>query len=301
MYSINTKSKNQAVNSEWNTLENLILEKIEKLNRRDSLEIVDFIKQVECKVINGAKKKIIIRLTDDQVLNIIRHRTGTPRAPSYYLQLLLRIGMLTSGGDIVRFENINKNFTVKCNNKEIRNPEERPINLTPALKILPQVDNIIVIEFHRNSFYVVQPYLAKEYSSPAYYSPSLTFNPMDLFSLYTKIISESKKLNEANVDDAEIISYDISLICPITQTQIKCPCRGEQCYHLNCFDLTAFLKLYLQKRRWFCPICAKLIKPNTLFIDRFTKKLISQVPEDCLAVTINQDGTWFPKITNRTV
>ncbi|KAK9512636.1 hypothetical protein O3M35_001015 [Rhynocoris fuscipes] len=304
MYSSNIKPNIQSENPKMLTLleSGLLYDKIEKLNKRDSLELIEYIIPENFTPINNrAKQRFTFKLNDKQVVNIMRYRTIAAAKPNYNLKLLLRVGMITNRGDCIRFHNIYENYTVQLNDKVLKNPKMRPINLTPALKILPEVDNVLEIKYHTPHVYISKIFLAKNFSAPNI--PMITSNLRPLFFNYAEIISDTKKLFEFNGHErnvAEILSYEISVICPIKQQIINCPCRGEECSHLNCFDLTGFLEIYSRKTKWFCPICGKLIKPEKLTIDRNMKKLLTQAPKGCTTIIINKDGTWFPKLPNDT-
>jgi len=38
---------------------------------------------------------------------------------------------------------------------------------------------------------------------------------------------------------------------------MQTPARGEDCRHLNCFDLLSFLTMNRLRPNWKCPICMK--------------------------------------------
>ena len=51
-------------------------------------------------------------------------------------------------------------------------------------------------------------------------------------------------------------AVNISLRCPITYKRINIPARGQECKHLQCFDLESYLRLNGDRGgMWKCPIC----------------------------------------------
>ena len=44
--------------------------------------------------------------------------------------------------------------------------------------------------------------------------------------------------------------YKVSLICPLTKVKLKIPARSNDCEHLECFDLKAFLTLFHKSLCW---------------------------------------------------
>ena len=47
----------------------------------------------------------------------------------------------------------------------------------------------------------------------------------------------------------------VSLKCPISGKRMALPARGQECKHLQCFDLEAYLRLNGDRGSWKCPIC----------------------------------------------
>lgn len=48
----------------------------------------------------------------------------------------------------------------------------------------------------------------------------------------------------------------VSLRCPITFNRINLPARGQDCKHLQCFDLESYLRLNGDRGSgWKCPVC----------------------------------------------
>ena len=51
-------------------------------------------------------------------------------------------------------------------------------------------------------------------------------------------------------------AVNVSLRCPITYKRISIPARGQECKHLQCFDLESYLRLHGDRGgMWKCPVC----------------------------------------------
>jgi len=56
-------------------------------------------------------------------------------------------------------------------------------------------------------------------------------------------------------DGVEQTSVKITLKCPITFRRITLPARGNECRHIQCFDLESYLQLNAERGLWRCPVC----------------------------------------------
>ncbi|KAH7713341.1 MIZ/SP-RING zinc finger [Aphelenchoides avenae] len=84
----------------------------------------------------------------------------------------------------------------------------------------------------------------------------------------------------------------VSLICPISKRRIEDACRGEQCLHLECFDLRTYLQYHTQLTYWDCPVCDKKVSLERLRIDEYVTSILQEVPAACLEVEILGDGSF---------
>lgn len=50
-------------------------------------------------------------------------------------------------------------------------------------------------------------------------------------------------------------SLKVSLKCPITFKRIVLPARGQECKHIQCFDLESYLQVNSERGTWRCPVC----------------------------------------------
>lgn len=100
--------------------------------------------------------------------------------------------------------------------------------------------------------------------------------------------------------EAKLDVIDVSLTCPLTQSQMVTPVRGRNCAHISCFDGVAYLQLMWEKRveKWKCPICKTLTPLSELVIDGFIQGILESVPEDLKSVEFTPDGFWRIKEGN---
>ncbi|KAJ3445433.1 tonalli isoform b [Anaeramoeba flamelloides] len=105
-----------------------------------------------------------------------------------------------------------------------------------------------------------------------------------------------KKVNNRNSTNNDIsinfLSDTISLKCPLSRKRIKIPSRTIKCKHLQCFDLTQFIKFAEFSKKWVCPCCNIKIKLNELIIDGFFQEIISMCNKTHEEVTVFPDGNW---------
>ena len=56
-------------------------------------------------------------------------------------------------------------------------------------------------------------------------------------------------------DGVEQTAIKVSLKCPITFKRIILPARGQDCKHIQCFDLESYLQMNSERGSWRCPVC----------------------------------------------
>lgn len=93
-----------------------------------------------------------------------------------------------------------------------------------------------------------------------------------------------------------VISNKLKLRCPLSFERVVIPVRGEQCMHLQCFGLQAYLESNMKMRalnnRWTCPVCNTALRPQDLRIDGYVEKVLSETPSHIDEVLIMQDGSY---------
>lgn len=101
------------------------------------------------------------------------------------------------------------------------------------------------------------------------------------------------KLNERQ--DSEVMSVGgtyVTLTCPLSQSRMQYPCRGQDCGHLQCFDALFYLKMNFRKPAWQCPICRKKTPFDSLRLDELFTNILSAAPDDAVDVEFLENGKW---------
>ncbi|KAI7898458.1 uncharacterized protein BX663DRAFT_524787 [Cokeromyces recurvatus] len=103
--------------------------------------------------------------------------------------------------------------------------------------------------------------------------------------------------NQTNDDDDIMViqeSVKLRLKCPITMKRMKQPVRGQNCKHVDCFDLEGYL--IVNKTRnpvWQCPHCSTVVGPKSLARDALTEKLLKELPKNVVEIEYTQDHTQY--------
>eukprot|EP00930_Biecheleria_cincta_P065298 TRINITY_DN5105_c0_g2_i5.p1 TRINITY_DN5105_c0_g2~~TRINITY_DN5105_c0_g2_i5.p1 ORF type:complete len:611 (-),score=192.66 TRINITY_DN5105_c0_g2_i5:7-1749(-) len=87
------------------------------------------------------------------------------------------------------------------------------------------------------------------------------------------------------------------LVCPVTLQRLETPVRGQKCRHLQCFDLKAYLisnmRMAAFNKRWFCPVCAIVLRPPAdLLIDMHMLQILAKTEADDEEIGFDQMGEW---------
>jgi hypothetical protein len=114
----------------------------------------------------------------------------------------------------------------------------------------------------------------------------------------TFVVSPKAPGEELNSEVMCLSSDTLRLLCPITMDRVQDPVRGENCQHLQCFGLGAYLQSNHQMRafnnRWGCPLCSLVLRPADLCRDAYVERVLSQTSAHVSEVVIMADGTWKP-------
>jgi hypothetical protein len=86
----------------------------------------------------------------------------------------------------------------------------------------------------------------------------------DVNSLIANLLRTEQITSSAALSSRFGGNCKISCVCPLTNTRIKWPARGEICDHIECFDLKHFfLRLESEPCELSCPICdLPVLKPQ---------------------------------------
>ena len=85
--------------------------------------------------------------------------------------------------------------------------------------------------------------------------------------------------------------------CPLSLWEISTPVRGIECEHLDCYDADSYVDVNIKTRnvekRWRCPVCSKLTRPEDLIIDEF---LISGMAMARSALSLPEDEALLKRL-----
>lgn len=105
--------------------------------------------------------------------------------------------------------------------------------------------------------------------------------------------------NTRSGDGEELVclsSDTLKLQCPITMERVQDPVRGERCEHTQCFSLDAYLRSNRQmgafNRRWLCPLCTLILRPQDLQRDSYVANILASTPDTVDEVVVMDDGSW---------
>ena len=74
-------------------------------------------------------------------------------------------------------------------------------------------------------------------------------------------------------------AQEVSLMCPLSDTRIQTPVRGQRCRHHQCVDLAAFLRWASdQGSEWVCPICTEPMPSSIVVWDETFASLLATSP-----------------------
>eukprot|EP00927_Polykrikos_kofoidii_P035021 TRINITY_DN29606_c0_g1_i1.p1 TRINITY_DN29606_c0_g1~~TRINITY_DN29606_c0_g1_i1.p1 ORF type:complete len:876 (+),score=144.71 TRINITY_DN29606_c0_g1_i1:43-2628(+) len=104
--------------------------------------------------------------------------------------------------------------------------------------------------------------------------------------------------DDSDEDITCVISNKLKLRCPLSFERVQIPVRGEQCSHLQCFGLGAYLESNMKMRalnnRWTCPVCSTILKPQDLRVDGFVDRVLAETASYIEEVAIGPDGSYYP-------
>ncbi|XP_074095125.1 E3 SUMO-protein ligase PIAS2-like isoform X2 [Cotesia typhae] len=172
--------------------------------------------------------------------------------------------------------------------------KQGPIDISFSVKLKPYRTNKIVIgwteERRRNREYVVGIYLAQKNTC------SDLLNRLKVLDRKDYDFAKNVVMNKLSENGAEIAMTDlcVSLTCPLGMIRMSTPCRGSQCMHLQCFDLSNFLQMNEHKPVWNCPICNKPTFYEDIVIDGYFYDILrsSKLKPETNEVKLRRDGSW---------
>ncbi|KAM4690136.1 E3 SUMO-protein ligase PIAS3 [Rhinophrynus dorsalis] len=244
-------------------------------------------------------------LTPQQVHQILTSRDNLPGAKcDYTVQVQLRFCLCETS--CPQEDYFPPNLFVKVNGKlcplpgylpptkngaEPKRPN-RPINITPLIRLSSTVPNAIVVnwssEFGRN--YSLSVYLVKQLTSVTLLQ-KLRAKGIRNPDHSRALIKE--KLTADPDSEIATTSLRVSLMCPLGKMRLTVPCRAITCTHLQCFDAALYLQMNEKKPTWTCPVCDKKAPYDTLIIDGLFMEILNSCI-DCDEIQFMEDGSWCP-------
>jgi len=200
-----------------------------------------------------------------------------------------------------------KKLTFEANGAEvfaIKEPEEGhirrdvPMNISAGLK--PGINTInITVEDDFLQSYVMSLVRTQAMTAQMIAATTPNLSEEDALARIMGLLEDTWAGSVDNEDEEEItcvISNKLKLRCPLSFERCTIPVRGEQCQHLQCFGLQAYLESNMKMRalnnRWTCPVCSCVLRPQDLRVDSYVEKVLSETPEHIDEVLIMQDGNY---------
>ncbi|XP_022250299.1 zinc finger MIZ domain-containing protein 1-like isoform X2 [Limulus polyphemus] len=96
-------------------------------------------------------------------------------------------------------------------------------------------------------------------------------------------------------DGVEQTAMKVSLKCPITFKRVTLPARGQDCKHIQCFDLESYLQMNCERGAWRCPVCNKTAYLEGLEVDQYVWAILTNLTNsDIDEVTVDATASWKP-------
>lgn len=96
----------------------------------------------------------------------------------------------------------------------------------------------------------------------------------------------------------------LKLVCCTSLCRIERAARGEECDHLQCFDLGSYLQTMKNippKHAWCCPICDKPVPLHRIRLDAFAQSVIDGSEANVTEVLVADSGKWEVSATEEPV
>jgi len=87
----------------------------------------------------------------------------------------------------------------------------------------------------------------------------------------------------------------LNLTCPISMMRMSTCARGEDCEHLQPFDLESFVRTMEYtpaKSAWLCPICVRACLPHKLVLDAYGQQVVNETDNQAAEVLVANDGRY---------
>ncbi|KAL3998433.1 PINIT domain family protein [Acanthocheilonema viteae] len=179
-------------------------------------------------------------------------------------------------------------------NAEPKRPS-RPVNITPYCQ--PPRDAMrphrLVVEWSADKrSWAIGIYVVKRLTSDILLQRLLD-------NLATRRDAEETKRvirNRLSSDDdaIQMETLRMSLLCPLGRTRMLIPVKAYDCTHLQCFDLSNFLKMNEKRPTWKCAVCNNGAPYKKLIIDGYFERVLKDTTLNITEVELFNDGGWRP-------
>ncbi|EFO22955.2 MIZ zinc finger family protein [Loa loa] len=179
-------------------------------------------------------------------------------------------------------------------NAEPKRPS-RPVNITPYCQ--PPRDALrphrLVVEWSADKrSWAIGIYVVKRLTSDILLQRLLA-------NLDTRRDAEETKRmirNRLSSDDdaIQMETLRISLLCPLGKTRMIIPVKAFDCTHLQCFDLSNFLKMNEKRPTWKCAVCNNGASYKKLIIDGYFERVLKDTTANITEVELLREGGWRP-------
>ncbi|KAI1393483.1 zf-MIZ-domain-containing protein [Hypoxylon trugodes] len=244
-----------------------------------------------CPAMNNHRNSVTITLKSSEFPELSRCATNLPT------KLMLFCGSDNTGPQDIQFPHQSEikinGDDVKHNLRGLKNKpgSTHPVDITPFFR-LKQANYTNNVEF-------TYALTDKKFYLAVYVCKTHSIDEL-VTKIRTRKISKASVIKDiskkANDPDVVATSQNLSLLCPLSYTRLKVPCRGMSCNHIQCFDAKSFMQLQEQGPTWSCPICYKPAPFETLAIDEYVQEVLEKTSDSQQQVTIEPDGRWRTKV-----
>uniref|UniRef100_A0A0R3S060 E3 SUMO-protein ligase gei-17 n=1 Tax=Elaeophora elaphi TaxID=1147741 RepID=A0A0R3S060_9BILA len=179
-------------------------------------------------------------------------------------------------------------------NAEPKRPS-RPVNITPYCQ--PPRDTMrphrLVVEWSADKrSWAIGIYVVKRLTADILLQRLLDNLATRRDAEETKRVIRSRLSSD---DDAiQMETLRMSLLCPLGRTRMLIPVKAYDCTHLQCFDLSNFLKMNEKRPTWKCAVCNNNAPYKKLIIDGYFERVLKDTTSNITEVELLHDGEWRP-------
>ncbi|XP_052253966.1 uncharacterized protein LOC127860141 isoform X3 [Dreissena polymorpha] len=95
---------------------------------------------------------------------------------------------------------------------------------------------------------------------------------------------------QTDSSEVQSTSYKAKLTCPIGQSRLVTPCRGDKCSHILCMEAETLVRMNEGKSVKKCFICQKPY--SNIVVDKLFLLILKKVPPCVTEVEFQPDGSW---------